>query len=646
MKSFWAARARIIPNTVTVAQQQCCRNITTRYEHNLLAEAVTERDVVRYLGPDYQRNYKLEALVRMIADHLIAYETMDNTLNQRRLELYSSRSLGFDDEYRKNSALESLRDVYLHTGVVINQPLLDSLSIDLINQTHSSMTTSMKLITEDVYHKYLNRVILIPGSGPLIPVKDRGTESYRIRSLKATEKMNKRLIQYMNVNFSGREPAFFGDGKEINIVKSSSVQQGSFFLKGIADILIDSHALPNLKTFNLLIRQLNAYRLSVPARMVTDALLFSGLQLNGILYNTMLKLAISTSDKSLFMKLAAVIDCNSVSVSSSEQGTPLTPAYWDVFNPLKMSSYKNHDWQKPTLDDVKFGCRFFEENLISIDETRDNSSSVSSIAKFNLNEGMFSVKLFTTLISGLVRFGWFWWVDVAIRKMTAEGFPLTLEVLTQNMQAATSTKDSAKIYWTWTEMLKLPLPSAPSEIRCHTARDRNGFVYDLKPFDYESFVVCTNAARAIKNKKLEAEIAAFYKEVLYFKVNLSLKENKDSKKTPLRIPFFTFTSQPKNTVITEREEEIKNLESGHKSVKAGHASGVVGGNSLFKLERVQLPAAYKNASGIMNGGSLLWDPVKKPADDANGYPFRLATSQPREGRKPASLKPKRWFDNL
>ena len=58
MKSIWATRAQIIPNSATAArqqhhnhQQQRCRSIATLREHNILAEAVTERDVVRYLGP-------------------------------------------------------------------------------------------------------------------------------------------------------------------------------------------------------------------------------------------------------------------------------------------------------------------------------------------------------------------------------------------------------------------------------------------------------------------------------------------------------------------------------------------------------------------------------------------------------------------
>lgn len=682
MKSIWATRARIIPNSATAArqqhhnhQQQRCRSIATLREHNILAEAVTERDVVRYLGPDYQRNYKLEAIVRMLADHLIVYETMDNVFNQRRLEVYSSQSVGPDDHDRKRSALAALHDVYLRTGVVVNQPLLDSLSIDLLNQTHSSLTTSMKFINESTYYKYLNRITSARGSGPLIPVKDHGRESYKIRSLKATERMNNKLIAHLETKFFGQETNLGNsndDQDARSMVKSHSVEQGSSFLSGIADILMNSHALPNLKTFNLLIRQLNAYRLPVPARMVTDALLISDLPLNNNLYNTMLKLAISTGDKSLFMKLAAVIDCNSVSVSSSNQGTPLTSAYWDLFNPIKMSSYKNHDWPKPTPEDVKFGQRFFEENLVTLDEdsnaTSSSSSSSSSntqksVVKFNRNEGVFSVKLFTTLISGLVRFGWFWWVDVAIRKMTAEGFPLTLEVLTQNMQAATATKDAAKVYWTWAEMLKLPLPTGSAEIREHTARDRNGFLYSLKPFDYESFIVCTNAARAIKNPTLAAEMASFYKEVLYFKVNLSLKENKDRKKThlpllaasSLRIPFFSFTSQQDKSAAAEPAE-------GHSPVYAADEDIMATGNQatgssdaaskpVFKLDRVQLPAGYKNASGIVNGGLLLWDPVAtaQPQADAKGRSFRLAASRQREGLKrnmAAVPEPKRWFDNL
>jgi hypothetical protein len=693
MKSIWATRARIIPNSATAARrqhQQRYRSITTLREHNLLIEAVTERDVVRYLGPDYQRNYKLEAIVRMVADHLIVYETMDNVFNQRRLEVYNTRSLGFDDEDRKRSALADLRDVYLRTGVVVNQPLLDSLSIDLLNQTHSSLTTSMKFINENVYHKYLNRITSTRGSGPLISVKDHGKESYRIRSLKATERMNNRLIEHLETNFFGQETNLGNNNDEQqgrSMLQSHSVEQGSSFLSGIADILMNSYALPNLKTFNLLIRQLNAYRLPVPARMVTDALLLSGLQLNNKLYNTMLKLAISTGDKSLFMKLAAVIDCNSVSISSNNQGTPLTRAYWDVFNPIKMSSYKNHDWPKPTPEDVKFGRRFFEENLVTLDEDNYASSNSNNgpqtLTKFNLNEGVFSVKLFTTLISGLVRFGWFWWVDVAIRKMTAEGFPLTLEVLTQNMQAATATKDAAKVYWTWAEMLKLPLPTGSAEIREHTARDRNGFLYNLKPFDYESFIVCTNAARAIKNSQLAAEMASFYKEVLYFKVNLSLKENKDRKKTqlplssslPLRIPFFSFTGkqQHKSTPAKEDKEEgystdyagvptttssrNNNNNNNNKSSSSSSSSSSIGGTtnkSTFKLDRVQLPAGYKNASGIVNGGLLLWDPAQTAQQqqqaDANSH--RLTTSRPRDGLKrnmaPATAvtEPKRWFDNL
>ncbi|KAF5097384.1 hypothetical protein D0Z00_002421 [Geotrichum galactomycetum] len=234
------------------------------------------------------------------------------------------------------------------------------------------------------------------------------------------------------------------------------------------------------------------------------------------------------------------------------------------------------------------------------------------------------------------------------------------------MQAATATKDAAKVYWTWAQMLKLPLPAATAEIREHTARDRNGFLYNLKPFDYESFIVCTNAARAIKNPTLAAEMASFYKEVLYFKVNLSLKENKDRKKTqlplssslPLRIPFFSFTGKHKSTP-TEREKEedystvyadVTNNNNNTNSSSIGDTTN----KPIFKLDRVQLPAGYKNASGIVNGGLLLWDPAPTTQQqEADGY--RLTTSRPREGLKrnmaaaaaaAAAPEPKRWFDNL
>lgn len=197
-------------------------------------------------------------------------------------------------------------------------------------------------------------------------------------------------------------------------------------------------ALPNVHTFTLLIKQLNLYHLEVPARLVLESVLLSGQPLSSELYRTFVKLAISTSDKLGLLKLINIFDLNTVTTPDNSP-SPINNAFRNRFNPLKMSSYITNEWPSPNQTDE--GIR---EKFLSY-------CNVCRIVQFAAFDSKLHCHYFRFCTLSLV-----FWIDLAIRKMAAEGLPLTIEILTMNMKAAIMTNDSVKALWTWDEIVDLP----------------------------------------------------------------------------------------------------------------------------------------------------------------------------------------------
>lgn len=139
------------------------------------------------------------------------------------------------------------------------------------------------------------------------------------------------------------------------------------------------------------------------------------------------------------MKLAKTFDLNTVT-TPDEIPSPIDSTFRKRFNPLKMSSYVTQEWESPTEEDQSLATRFFGSDITSMASYHEQNTILSYIP----------------LISGFLHFNFFGWIDLAIRKMAAEGLPLTLPVLTMNMRAAIRSKDIVKARWTWNEIVDLP----------------------------------------------------------------------------------------------------------------------------------------------------------------------------------------------
>lgn len=602
---------------------------------NILASNMKETELQKRMGPRIQRNVMLEAAVRMLTDHLIMYEAMDQVLNNRRLEL-----LG--ENLEENTMHEETKDNIRNTDALseytvlgVDESLLKTLDLDTLNRTHNQLTKNYNAINSKKFSQYLNEVLTIPNAGPRVaPYRRERTMSrdgwkgsyvkiYQQERLTATAEMNKKLTLHIRDNF-------YAQGKRYSAFRE---RQPNFFA-GVAEILMTSGALPDLKTFNILIRQFNLYRLSVPAKIVLDALLLSGLHMNNMVYTTALKMAISTNDKEGFMQLAKVFDFNSVTVADDNK-SPLDEAFWDRFHPIKMSSYRNHDWPAQRPEDEELRGRFFS-----------NPSSAAE-SKNTGRQGMHSVKVYTTLISGMVRFGWHWWIDVAIRKMAAEGFPLTLEVLTLNMDAARDTKDAAKAWWTWNEILKLPLPTPESTDQGEIlGRDKNGFTYRMVPFDREAYLSCKEAAVAVSQPELLMQIEDYYRnyQLSQAVLQIELHQQLNAAKQPKRpvLPFFnlsktSFAVPGENRSSPQTEESLKDQEEQQEQEKEQEQKA-----QEPPPARLPLPPSIKNITSFLFAGALPWTPKLATGTVEGGAQVPAAAAAAARAsapRGPAARKP-------
>lgn len=603
-------------STCTVQRQLALLEDEQMDQHipSILGQGIVESDLGRNLGFRRQRNVKLEASVRMLADNLILYETMDQVFNKRRLELFDYKNF-VEPATEEHSSVASAVNPNEYTVLGVNEPLLRSLDMNALNEAHNYMAKTYNAMSSKSFSHYLNEALAVSYSGPYLQPYQRNIQKssegwhgvyynvYKQERFAATAAMNKRLMMY------GKDK-FYTQGHNYN----SLLQSHPNYLSGIAEILMTSGALPDLKTFNILIRQFNLSRLSAPARMVLDALILSELPMNNLVYNTALRLAISTGDKEGFMQLSRVFDFNSVTVADGTD-SPLDEVFWNRFHPIKMSSYRNHDWPAPRPEDEALRTRFFS--------SASNNSTDSTSSRPG-RQGMHSTQIYTTLITGMVRFGWHWWIDVAIRKMAAEGFPLTLEVLTLNMEAAADTKDAAKARWTWSEILNLPLPTPGNEGNSRQQsqeqedllhqKDKNGFKYRMVPFDKEAYLTCMRAARAVNDKALVKQIEGYYREFQVYQIQLQIelqqlkKSKKSVNKERRKLPFFSPPVIEKPAIsysdqIDQKHQQPQQLELLQRSSKRAYDEPLY----PHSINRVALRTSIKNVSSYLFGGNLVWN---------------------------------------
>lgn len=457
----------------------------------------SDSDLAHELGKPVVHNVRLEAAMRMIADTLLLYKVIDSKINAQRLELQLSQDSGhqsksengeldnafsIDNFYsQSNGALETI-----YPGVPMDiEPLdIDSgrlarLSRRELDELH--MYLAKYLVHRDtssiqrLYNKYLHSHIHT--SGGSIALTD---DQQRQLQQKQKQHGTKQGTSSVNIRTARLNQLLRG-------ALAAAGPRPEQVLSEASRILMTFGALPNLETFNILIRQLTLYRLEMPARLVYEVVRIAERQpLGKELYNSVCRLAIGSGNKAWFLDLARVYDFNNVTTRDGQE-SPLNEDFWRRFNPIRMSSYMAHEWLECRPHDLELRKRFFGSDEAEIVARKMNSTHI-----------------YTTLISGFVAFGWHWWVDGVLRKMAAEGLPLPVQVLTLNFRAAAASQDKAKVLWTWRELVGLPerLSQIP-------LRDINGNVVSRVFYDEEVYLAARAAALAVGDRKLLAEIELY-----------------------------------------------------------------------------------------------------------------------------------------
>lgn len=508
------------------------------HRDSVLSNFSTDEELENNLGKPVDRNIKIDAAIRMLCDNFIIYETLDHLITKRLRELeYNSYSTCSkkpgEDKKRSENELHPLTLNEIYPGIrndrliayinklrleKLNKKQLQTLYMYLtkyfVNYEHGGFTQ---------YSRYLHDIMRIPTAGPSV-------EKYHTKPLNDEQKALLRKLNFKDQNDDITDQELISefnkrvDSKSTRILNSHlrkiMSEPNPRILSKVAHLLMFSSAKPNGETFNILIRQLNLYHMEVPSRMVLDVLLSTKLPLDGHIFVTAMKLAISTYDKDGFWTLARVHDLNSVSTVDDEP-SPLDNSFWFRFHPVKMSAFKSQPWPDCRAQDILLRERFYPK-------TEDS--------KYYKN--MHSTQLYTTIMSGLVRYRWYWWVDTVIRKVAAEKLPITLEMLTLNMQAAAQTKDQTKVYWTWKEILSLPstlmnicdvkekkifVKNSNGKVVSRVIPvmvDRYGNEISSKVFDREVYLASKEAAKAIEDEKLLAGIEAFNSKMELVRLNI------------------------------------------------------------------------------------------------------------------------------
>lgn len=527
-----------IPSSETNTRYESSEILDEAYLKDLpqstLSLALDDFSLQENVGDPAIRNLHLEAAVRMLADKLLVYSLIDRTLSYQRYLLEAKSELTDSnqqpdadktDNWQPNdrpsnsssnthSTLSKLLPS-VYPGIQQDFPVfsfdserLSSLSKQELEDLH--MYFSKKYVFSEKlgyssYLNYLNNVLRSPGASPNIFKMPNSN----VTKLSRTRKRSKKIEQ-SDDSFETQSPQSFTqyakrstkNEYEFNDMLATESLNNSIrnvlrdfsplMLPKIARTLMLYPALPNVHTFMLLIKQLNLYHLEVPARLVLESVLLSGQPLNSELYRTFVKLAISTSDKLGLLKLINIFDLNTVTTPDNSP-SPINNAFRNRFNPLKMSSYITNEWPSPNEADEGIREKFFGATATSVESYNSQHSILNYIA----------------IISGFVRFHWFFWVDLAIRKMAAEGLPLTIETLTMNMKAAIMTNDSVKALWTWDEIVDLPTNLAQTP-----EFDKAGNRINRCFYDEEVYKLSLQAAKKFGNDGMLALVESYNEKMM------------------------------------------------------------------------------------------------------------------------------------
>lgn len=196
-------------------------------------------------------------------------------------------------------------------------------------------------------------------------------------------------------------------------------------LKGVGDKLISSEGIPNLKTFNYLLRRLINFQHTKPAQLALDCLILSEIPLSPQTWSIGIKVAIANGSMVDFLKLARLVDLS--------QTANRALADWKSGTLEEISTNKPILWMPFENGDKQLRQRFFSSD--------------------HLYEG--GMPLFNVLIEGFYRFRLHSHLDTVLRYIMNNDMLLNPAILTLNFRAAATSRDTTRATWTWqrTKML-------------------------------------------------------------------------------------------------------------------------------------------------------------------------------------------------
>lgn len=495
-------------------------NCKDSFPLSTLSSGLTDNTIQENIGIPSIRNLRLEAAVRMLADRLLIYNIIDRTLSYQRHILKMKQTVKQLSESKKQTEKFDLSQLDLqahealsrfspavYPGVQQDVPIfmleterLSSLSENELEDLHMYLSKNFLFLEGMGYGSflnYLNDTLRSPGAAPIL-YKMSAEDPTKLSRAKKISQPNKN--QQLSSLFENSKQYLKATAKNVyefdSNAASNALNQALLsvledfspqMLPKIARTLMLYPGLPDLFTFTILIKQLNLYHLEVPARLVLEAILFSGQPLNGELYRAFLKLAISTTDRLGFLKLVNIYDLNTV-MTPDNLPSPINHSFRKRFNPLRMSRFITREWPTPDPSNGSIRAKFFGDDTNS----------------FKPYYFQHSVLNYIVMISGFLRFHMFFWIDLAIRKMVAEELPLTLEILSMNMKAAILSNDCVKATWTWDEIVDLPKNLARTP-----EFDKAGNRINRCFYDQEVYELSVQAAKKFNNLEMLMLVEAY-----------------------------------------------------------------------------------------------------------------------------------------
>lgn len=365
------------------------------------------------LGKGVMRATRVEAVVRMMADLFAIYDDRDTDFLNKELKY----EFGEGDEIDSGESASSSSN-------------MDEISHEKEEQNLVQYLNSMDDETE------INKKL----SSTFFGTADQ-TARWSVNDYIELQ-AGSRALRYQSHNANSASAALY---KYLGTYHND-------MLKGVGDKLLSSEGIPNLKTFNYLLRRLITFQHTKPAQIALDCLILSEIPLSSQTWSIGIKVAIANGSMTDFLKLARLVDL------SQAANKALTDSKNGVLE--KISSNKPAPWLSPESGDKNLRQRFFPSD--------------------QLYEG--GMPLINVLIEGFYRFRLHSHLDTVLRYMMNNDMLLNPAILTLNFRAAATSRDSIRATWTW-QRTKILLSFDSGLVDKHLIKAANSTAQRLKLMD-------------------------------------------------------------------------------------------------------------------------------------------------------------------